>query len=193
MQEILIIKKTILILTSSLINWVKFKVNKVQYDGFPRTRGVIILSGFNISIGHNVTINSGKHRNPVGGGIITSIITIGKGKIIIGNNVGMSNVAIVSREEIDIEDNVLLGSGVCIWDNDFHSLNYEMRIGKKEEIIETKPVKICEGAFIGAGTKILKGVRIGHHSIVGAGSVVTKNVPENEIWAGNPARFIRKV
>lgn len=59
--------------------------------------------------------------------------------------------------------------------------------------IKTKPVIIEEGAFIGGGTIILKGVVIGRHSVVGAGSVVTRSIPPGEIWAGNPARFVRKL
>ena len=59
--------------------------------------------------------------------------------------------------------------------------------------IKTKPILIKEGAFIGAQSIILKGVTIGKHSVVGAGSVVTKDIPDGEIWGGNPAVFIRKV
>lgn len=52
-------------------------------------------------------------------------------------------------------------------------------------------VTIEHDAFIGAGCLILKGVTIGACSIVGAGSVVTKSIPANQIWAGNPAKYIR--
>ena len=53
-------------------------------------------------------------------------------------------------------------------------------------------VHICKGAYIGMGTMIVKPVTIGEGAIVGAGSIVTKDIPANEVWAGNPARFIRK-
>lgn len=53
-------------------------------------------------------------------------------------------------------------------------------------------VELCDDCFIGANTVICKGVRIGKNAIVGAGSVVTKDIPDNEIWAGNPAKFIKK-
>lgn len=53
-------------------------------------------------------------------------------------------------------------------------------------------VRICKDAFIGARTIICNAVTIGENSIIGAGSVVTKDIPANEIWAGNPARFIKK-
>ena len=58
---------------------------------------------------------------------------------------------------------------------------------------KAKPVIIKDGAFIGTDCIILKGVTIGEKSVIGAGSVVTKSVPDGEIWAGNPAKFIRKV
>lgn len=53
-------------------------------------------------------------------------------------------------------------------------------------------VYIGDYAFLGAGTIISKPVKIGNHAVVGSGSVVTKNIPEGEVWAGNPAHFIRK-
>jgi acetyltransferase-like isoleucine patch superfamily enzyme len=59
--------------------------------------------------------------------------------------------------------------------------------------IPTKPVTIEDGAFIGGDVIILKGVVIGENSVIGAGSVVAKSVPPGEIWAGNPAKFIRKL
>ena len=114
------------------------------------------------------------------------LITHGNGKISIGNNVGISNTAIVSAESIVIDDNVMIGGSCKIYDTDFHSIRYEYRMQKPDTHIK-------EGAFIGAHSIILKGVIIGKHSVIGAGSVVTKSVPDDEIWAGNPAHFIRKV
>ncbi len=53
-------------------------------------------------------------------------------------------------------------------------------------------VKIGSGCFIGMNTIIANSVTIGDNSVIGAGSIVTKDIPENEVWAGNPARFIKK-
>lgn len=170
-----------------------------------RFRGVIIGKGFylrgklivknrgSIHIGNNVSINSSKNANPMSGFVNTSFL-VGEGaNVCIGNNVGISASAFSAYESILIEDNVLIGSGCCIFDNDFHPINYEARIRDDKSQIEIKPVRICEGAFIGTRTIIAKGVTIGKHSVIGAGSVVLKDVPEKQVWGGNPARFIRNL
>lgn len=105
----------------------------------------------------------------------------------------MSHVNIVSWDDIEIEDNVYIGSGVKIWDTDFHSLQYTNRLKLPDTGVKHAPIKIKEGAFIGACTIVLKGVTIGKYSVIGAGSVVAKSIPDNEIWAGNPAQFIKKI
>ena len=80
-----------------------------------------------------------------------------------------------------------------IYDTDFHSINYDDRVTNSDINPGVKPVEIKEGAFIGAFTIILKSVTIGEHSVISAGSVVTKNIPPNEVWGGNPAKFIKKL
>ena len=87
-----------------------------------------------------------------------------------------------------------LNERAVIYTSDFHSLNANIRRTKNDiKSRKTSPVKIGNDVFIGAKCIILKGVEIGDRSIIGAGSVVTKNIPNDEIWAGNPARFIRKI
>lgn len=149
----------------------------------------ILNSGKSISIGKNVIINSDKLTNPIGG----DIRTILSGKIDIGNNTGMSNVTIIANTGVKIGNDVLIGGSTKIYDTDFHAIEYKYRMEKPDLHIKSCKVEICDGAFIGAHCIILKGVTIGKRSIVGAGSVVTKDIPEDEIWAGNPARFIRKI
>ncbi len=105
----------------------------------------------------------------------------------------MSHAILCSRSEIKIENNVLLGGGVKIFAHDFYSVSYEERMQNGDSDVRTAPILIKEGAFIGAHAIILKGVTIGRHSVIGAGAVVTKDVPDNEVWAGNPAkRLIRE-
>lgn len=109
----------------------------------------------------------------------------------------MSQTSLVaSGADITIGDYTLLGGGVKVYTSDFHSMDYKKRRspGKMDQgDRKCAPVTIGHDCFIGAGSIILKGVTIGDYSIIGAGSVVTKSVPSGEIWAGNPARFVKKI
>ena len=155
--------------------------------------GRLIIQGHGIyQFGDDLTINSKETVNPIGGSR-TVFQTIAGGRIIIGNQVGMSHAILCSRSEIKIENNVLIGGGVKIFDHDFHSVSYEERMRNGDSDVRTAPIRIKEGAFIGAHAIILKGVTIGRHSVIGAGAVVTKDVPDNEVWAGNPAKFVKEL
>lgn len=169
------------------------KYRKVEHDATLKIVGKVLFQGHGkISIGSNVKIYSRWDKNPVGGGTGKTVLqTIGSGCIRIGSNSGLSHVTIVSRQSVTVGDNVLLGGGVQIYDNDFHPINWQHRSDDSE--IKSLPVIIEDNAFIGANSIVLKGVRIGNGSVVGAGSVVTKSIPENEIWAGNPAKFVKKL
>jgi acetyltransferase-like isoleucine patch superfamily enzyme len=117
---------------------------------------------------------------------------------LIGNNVGISNSTFVCCKNIIIEDDVLIGGSCRFYDTDFHSLDYVSRTnayknGIPDDNIESAPILIKKGAWIGGICLILKGVTIGTKSVIGAGSIVSKDIPDNEIWAGNPVKFIRKL
>lgn len=148
-----------------------------------------------VTIGKNVRIRSGAWTNPIGCGNKTFIHVFKNATLKIGNHVKMSNVGISCQENIKIEDEVMIGGGTCIWDTDFHSTNLfiRMQLIEEKEYPKTAPILIKKGAFIGAGCYILKGVTIGENSIVGAASVVSKDIPDNQVWAGNPAGFIRNL
>lgn len=180
-------------LPNAVFNRVVFKLRGIKFGHSFVTYGAIFVRGTGvIEIGNNVTITSCRETNPIGGDTKTILFAKEKGRIIIGNNVGISNTSIVANDKIVIEDNVLIGGNCKIYDHDFHSLNFDERMRQHDRGIRHAPVRIKNGAFIGAHTIILKGVTIGEKSVVGAGSVVTKDIPDGEIWAGNPARFIRK-
>ena len=114
-------------------------------------------------------------------------------EIIIGKDCGFSGAVICAKERVIIGDRVQIGSGAVICDTDFHPLDYNIR-GSDDDLIlaESSPVSIGDDCFIGARTIILKGVSVGARTIVGAGSVVTKNVPADVVVAGNPAKNVRK-
>lgn len=88
---------------------------------------------------------------------------------------------------IYLENNVLLGPRVSLL-----SINHGEEPEQRQNLI-LKAVRIKKGAWIGAGAKVLPGITVGENAIVGAGAVVTKNVPANTIVAGVPAHFVRKV
>jgi len=144
-----------------------------------------------IRIGENVTINSCFGSNPIGGDERTVLFAKGEGKIIIGDNVGISNSAIIATTSVKIGNNVMIGGNVKIYDTDFHWIEAGKRMEQPGGMSQS--VIIEDEVFIGAHSIILKGVTIGQNSVIGAGSVVAKNIPDNEIWAGNPVRFIRKI
>ncbi len=144
-----------------------------------------------LKIGDSLHLNSGQFHNVIGRQ--QNAIFWVEGCLTIGNNVGMSSTAIICNHEITIGNNVVIGGNTVIYDTDFHTLDPQTRNDKKldKQNANKSPVTIGDNVFIGAHTTILKGVNIGNNTVIGACSVVTKDVPENEVWAGNPARFIR--
>lgn len=106
--------------------------------------------------------------------------------------IGMSNAVIVATKRIEIGSNVMIGGGVTIIDSDFHSSDYNDWFTERDEKnMASKEVKIGNNVFIGMNSIILKGVSIGDGAMIAAGSVVSKNIPMNEVWGGNPAKFIK--
>lgn len=151
--------------------------------------------GGNLSIGDNFCCHNKIDKNSIG--LIQPCvfnIAIDNSTIKIGKNVGISGATINAASTIIIEDNVIIGSGCIITDTDSHPIDYNSRIVTNNNAnTTTSPVTIKEGAFIGARSIILKGVTIGRHSVVGAGSVVSKSVPDNCIVCGNPAIIVKRI
>lgn len=112
----------------------------------------------------------------------------------IGADVGMSGASLCAAHSIEIGDGVLLGANVIVTDTDFHpTISTSRRYAPIPTPRKSDRVVIEENVFVGANAIILKGVRIGRNSVVGAGSIVTSDVPSNTIVAGNPARSVGKV
>lgn len=181
-------------LKNYIFNYILIKRKKVTLNGEWTINGIIQIENKGaVTIGHNFIGNSGYKYNGIGGDVILRLTTRKNGKIIIGDNVGISNSTLYCEESITIGDNVLIGGGCKIWDTDFHSLDRDIRISGNDQAYNKSAVVINSYAFIGGGVIILKGVTIGEGAIVGAGSVVTKDIPAYEVWAGNPALFIKKL
>jgi acetyltransferase-like isoleucine patch superfamily enzyme len=173
-----------------------FSGNNVKYSHF-QTNGVpyvMVAWGGNAFIGNNFSMNNGIRGNPIGSYRPCTFFVDKGADLYIGDNVGISQTALICHKSIKILNNVKMGGGTSVYDTDFHPLDPDIRKQKNDiQHKEKAPVVIEDNVFIGAHVIILKGVTIGENSIVGAGSVVTKSIPPNQIWAGNPAKFIRNV
>lgn len=97
----------------------------------------------------------------------------------------MNNCLMMARGGITIDDGAMIAANAQLISNN-HDLHDRM-------ILTCKPVHICENAWIGAGATILPGVTVGKNAVVAAGAVVTKDVAENTIVGGNPAKFIKNI
>jgi acetyltransferase-like isoleucine patch superfamily enzyme len=192
-----IIKNDIYILLTTHIGRLLCTLYGIQYGQNLRLFGIPFIirhPGAHITLGDNVILSSLARFNPAG--INHKVILAAdreNSKINIGNNTGISGAAIHARDSIHIGNYVSIGANVKIFDHDFHSLNYLERREDLQIDIITKPIIIEDDVWIGTNTIILKGVKIGRAAIIGAGSVVTKDIPEFTVWAGNPAKFIRKI
>jgi acetyltransferase-like isoleucine patch superfamily enzyme len=176
---------------------------KINYKKPFVSRGLPMIrraKGATIKIGENLILNNSTRYNTAGINHKCVLAASQKGATLeIGNNVGMSGVSIVASEYIKIGNNVNLGANVCIYDTDFHSLDYKIRRNERtwdsdklNEYTRSSPVIIEDDVWVGANVIILKGVTVGARSILGAGSVVTKNIPKDSIAAGNPAKVIKQ-
>jgi len=96
-------------------------------------------------------------------------------------------------EGVIIEDNVFIGHGVTFTNDVYPRATAADGNLQTEDDWDVKPTVVCRGASVGSGATLLCNLRIGENAIVGAGSVVTKNVPPNAIVAGNPAKLLRYV
>lgn len=185
-----IFQKLVVIQVSTFVVKILFVILDVKFEKGLRISGPLIIKKHpkgRIHFGRNIRINSGYRQNPFGGENRV-LFAVGKnGYLKIKSNVAMSNVQIHCYNEITIEENVMIGGGVIIFDTDFHSLSSSLKETK------TRPILIKKNAFIGGYSMILKGVTVGNNSIIAAGSVVTKDVPPHQLWGGNPAKYIKQL
>lgn len=139
-----------------------------------------------IKIGNNCTFRSKPNSNLIGINRPCMISTLKKQAIIeIGNNCGFSGTVIGAFTEIRLGNNIKCGANTLITDSDWHT--EDPRSG------EPKPVIIGDNVWLGVNVTVLKGVTIGENSLIGAGSVVIKDIPSNVIAVGNPCKVVKEM
>lgn len=146
----------------------------------------VSISGPNVRIGRCATI-IGEADSRVKIGVWGR--EPGQGRIDIGDYVLISpGTRISACDAIVIGDAVMMAHGVYITDSDWHGLH-----DRTERDPEPRPVHIGRNVWLGDRCTVLKGVTIGDNSVVGAGAVVSRDVPPNVVVAGNPARVVREL
>ncbi|CDB88729.1 putative lipopolysaccharide biosynthesis O-acetyl transferase WbbJ [Clostridium sp. CAG:253] len=158
----------------------KFGNNSVLY------KPLIIRAHSDISIGDNTTILNGVRMQ------VYNDLTRRDSKLEIGNDcyIGYNNTFLAGGDII-IEDGVLMASNILI-SSENHSVNPEDDKYYMDQKLECESVVVGEGSWLGENCKILPGVKIGKKCVIGAGSIVTKSIPDYCIAVGSPAKIIKK-
>lgn len=151
-----------------------------------------LIRGARITIGDNFYLSSGNGVNPIASNLQADVYVEPGATLTIGNNVGMSSTRLWIHESARIGTNVKIGGCVLITDTDAHPMDYVARRSSNDGTMSA-PVVIEDDVWVGAHCIILKGVTIGARSIIGAGSVVTKNIPADCVAAGNPCKVIKSL
>ena len=156
-----------------------------------------------VRIGDDFIFTSGECINPLCRHQRGCIVAERPNSIIeIGHHVGMSSPCLWAKERITIGNYVNIGGDCIIMDSDAHNLDWRVRdsgemfapvVSMDNHTAKCAPIVIKDHVLIGAKSIILKGVTIGEVSVIGAGSVVVKDIPANCIAAGNPCKVIKRM
>ena len=173
-----------------------FAYHGVSWGSGWRVLGMPIIQRHRASeilLGDGLSLRSWPRTNPlVPHHPVVLATRTAEASIHVGKGCGFTGTTIVATAGIRIGDRVQVGANVSIVDTDFHPLHPEDR-ARDFNAGRCAPIYIQDDVFIGMDSLILKGVTIGEGSVVGAGSVVTRDVSSNTIVAGNPAREVGSV
>lgn len=169
-----------------------YVVNRIFYKFTRRSHaGISYDSRSNISLKTNVVCEKGSKITFAKGACSRGEAVIradAGGQLYIGENTFINVYSnICARESITIGNNVLIANGVTIVDHD-----HCVPITDMNKFV-SKPIIIDNNVWVGSNATILKGVHIGRNSVVAAGAVVTKSIPENVIVAGIPAKIVKQI
>jgi len=146
-------------------------------------KGVVIeegcMIGDNTLIGNNTTL---RKNTIIGKNCTLGHSVVSEGNLTIGNHVGIHSQCHLTQT-LFIEDHVFMGPSVV-------TSNTRRISHGRNLLVRTQGPRICRAARIGAGAVLTPEVIIGENALIGAGSLVTKDIPAREIWYGNPAKYI---
>ena len=151
-----------------------FSFNKSFRNKEPQKGFLELNSNSEINVKGNFILHNGAH-----------VILMHSAKLNLGSGYINRNVKIRCFKEITIGNNVAISENVSIWDSDAHELQDSLRDN-------VQPIKIGNHVWIGMNSIILKGVEIGDGAVIAAGSIVNKNVEENCLYGGIPAKKIKE-
>ena len=176
-------------------NRLVFLLNGIAWGRGWRLHGTPIIQKHRQSrmhFGDRLALRSTVRSNPLGANHPVILCTWREDSLLqVGDDFAMTGGTICTLERIIIGHRVTVGANSTIVDTDFHPLQPDLRLSQPQGA-SGSAVTIEDDVFIGMNCLILKGVTIGRGSVVGAGSVVTQNVPASVIVAGNPAKVIRE-
>lgn len=162
-------------------------VTLVGMPSIERAEGARIIIGNGVTLVSDATANTAGINHPV------ILSAEGPGSVItIGDGVGISGASIVTCSTVEIGEGTMLGANCNIYGTDFHCVEAEERTKQKSTAdAPTKPIKIGKRCWLASNVTVLKGVTIGDEAVVGAMSLVTKDVETKTIVGGVPAKIVR--
>ncbi|MCO6496348.1 MAG: hypothetical protein J5I50_01670 [Chitinophagaceae bacterium] len=176
--------------------YLKSKGVETQF-GYVTLKGLPIISkakGSRIIIDKGCILVSKSKFNVAGINHPVILATLSSGAVIKIGRSGFSGSTICAAKEVIIGDDCAFGVNSCVYDTDFHPVDADRRINQ-QSIFDAAcaPVSIEDKVWMAANSIVLKGVSIGEGAVIGAGSVVTADIPPYTIYAGNPARKIKDI
>lgn len=186
---------SLLLGTAYPLNRLLFLWNGIAWGKGWRLHGLPVIQKHRRSqmkFGDRLALRSTLRSNPLGANHAVILCTWQADSLLqIGNDFSMTGGSICAAQRIVVGDRVTVGANSIIVDTDFHPLQPDLRLEHPQTGLAA-PITIEDDVFIGMNCLILKGVTIGRGSVIGAGSVVTHDIPPGAIAAGNPARVLRE-
>lgn len=189
----MIVLQNIMMFLNHLISRFKNCLAHTKYKMSPEilsaiAKGAIIESGVEIYTTHPGTIKLGNHIH-IGRNTVISNYE-GRGCVCVGDNTSIGwNNNFYCQGGLRVGSNVLFASNVCVLTSN-HGFT-DIAIPIKQQVSEYGAVEIGDDSWIGYNAIILPGVKIGRHVVIGAGSVVTHDMPDYSVCAGSPCKVIR--